>query len=198
MNRKLALMLLLAGIAGCSTTPAPKYFTLDMTPSGSAQAPRVAAVARLHEAESLARHELLIQRSPTEVEYYALDQWAAALGELVSQKLEAEFAAGGAGREHADLAVSGEIVNFGQVDTAGGAEALARISVEVRFEEQSRYDEALLRKTYEARIPCDEKSPGAVVRSLSRCLEKIAAEMAVDIGEVPPAPPVEEEKAVTK
>lgn len=198
MNRTLSLMLLLVGIAGCSTTPLPKYFTLDMTPSGSAEAPRVAVVERLREAESLARRELLIQRSPTQIEYYTLDQWAAALGELVSQKLEAELCAGTSSREHADLAVSGMIVNFGQVDSSGGAEAVARLNMEVRPEGQSRYDEALLRKTYEVRMPCGEKSPGAVVQALSKCLEKIAADIAADIGKIPAGVSEQEEAAAGK
>ena len=48
-------------------------------------------VERLREVESLARKEILVQRTPTQIEYYAVDQWAAAPGELISQKLEAEL-----------------------------------------------------------------------------------------------------------
>jgi len=178
MNRLFTLGCVVLLVAGCASAPDPRYYTLDMRPSGAVQAEKNIRIDRLREAEPLARKDILIQRSPTEIEYYAVDQWAAALGELVSQKLEAELGPPEEGR--ATVVGTGTILDFGQVDVAGGAEASARLRIELRREDMGRYDEPLLTKTYAARLPAETPTPGAVVEALSRCLEKVAAEMASD------------------
>jgi len=178
MNRAYVTVLTVLWIAGCASAPDLRYYTLDMRPSGAAQAAKNIRIDRLREAEPLARKDILIQRSPTQVEYYAVDQWAATLGELVGQKLEAEFGPPEEGRP--TVVVTGMILEFGQVDVSGGAEASVRLKLEFRGEDMGRYDEALLTKTYAARLPTGTPAPGAVVEGLSRCLEKLAAEIVSD------------------
>lgn len=165
--------------AGCATAPEPRYYTLDMHPSGGVSAAFDVQIDRLRESEPVARKNIMIQRSATEIEYYALDQWAASPGELVAQKLDAEF---GEPRADADaLSVTGTILDFGQVDTSGGADALVRLKLEFRKSGDSRYDAALFEKTYEARVASEAAKPSAVVVALSRCLEQIASAMAEDL-----------------
>ncbi len=173
----LALSLALA--AGCAAARAPRYYKLDMRPSGAVAAGSVnLRIDRLRRAEPLARRNLLIQRTPTEVEYYALDEWAADLGEMVGQKLEAEFGVEDTGKPV--LCLSGSILNFDQVDASAGAEAHIRLSLEFRAGDAGRYDTPLLKKTYEVLVPAARPTPGAVVEALSRGVERIAAQIAAD------------------
>ena len=181
-TRVLVLMSVLA--AGCVSTPAPRYYTLDVEPSGGAHLDVNLEIGPLRASEALARRNILIKKSPTEIEYYALDQWAAALNEIVGQKLKAEFGPFVEGRK--PLCISGAILNFEHVDVAGGVQAHARIELEFRAEDASRYDKPLIKKTYDAAVPAETGTAGAVVCALSRCVEKIAAEAAADANRLKP------------
>lgn len=169
---------LLAAVTGCFSTPTPRYYTLDMRPSGETRPPVRLVVDRLRPSEALAREGILIQTSPTQIEYYAADQWAANLGELVTHKLEAEFA------DPADasrtVVVTGSILDFEQVDVPGGAEGYVRLALEFRDAGAGRYDPPLLEKTYEARVPAEAAAAEAVVRALSQGLKDVAAAIAKD------------------
>jgi hypothetical protein len=124
----------------------------------------------------------MIQVSPTRIEYYALDQWAGAVSELVARKLEAELGLTGGGP--AAVVLTGTVLECGQVDVPGGAEG--RLVLRARFgDPDARPDApALLEKTYRCVEPAASRTPGAVAESLSRCAEKIAAEIAADAAEV--------------
>jgi uncharacterized lipoprotein YmbA len=136
-------------------------------------------VERLRPAEPLARRELLIQKSPTEIEYYARDRWAADLGELVAQKLEAEFGPAPDGAKI--LVISGAILSFGQADLpGGGAEAHIKLKLAYRPAGVSRYVKPLLEKTHEVRFETKAATPAAVVKGLSEGLERVAADIAAD------------------
>jgi len=178
-------IVLLIALAGCATAPAPHYYTLDMRPSGKAVPPCTLSVERLRESEALGRREILIQRTPTEVEYYAVDQWTAALGELVSQKLQSELGCASDGARP-EYSLTGTILDFGQVDLADGLEAYVRLDIEFRLPNTSRYSEPLFKKIYSARMRAEGEDAGAVVLALSRCLEQIAAEIAADAASVKP------------
>ena len=173
------LVPLLCILTGCVTPPPPRYYTLDMRPSGNAKTDVSLDVRRLRESEALARKDILIKKSPTEIEYYASDQWAAALGELVSQKLQAEFGAR-SGTEDT-LAVTGTILNFGQADVPEGALACATLLLEFREPDESLYKEPVFKKTYERKLQAPGTEPGAIVKTLSRALEQNAAEAAADV-----------------
>jgi ABC-type uncharacterized transport system auxiliary subunit len=180
MKTKALYLLILAMIAGCASVTPMRYYTLDMTPSAEANPTLNLTVDRMRTAESLARKDIQIAITPTEIEYYAADQWAANLSELVREKLAAEF--GPALEDRRTLLLSGLILSFGQVDLpAGGAEGHVRLRLE--FSEE-RYQPALLEKVYEARVPADTPSAPAVVHALSRCLEIIAAQIAEDAAEL--------------
>lgn len=181
--KRVSLTMLSIALAGCATAPAPHYYTLDMRASGKAVPPCTLSVERLRESEALGRREILIQRTPTEVEYYAVDQWTAALGELVSQKLQAEFGCA-SDDDKPEYSLSGTILDFGQVDLADGLEAYVRLDIEFRLPNKSRYSEPLFKKIYSARIKAEGEDAGAVVLALSRCLEQIAAEIAGDAASV--------------
>lgn len=170
----------IVALAGaCAHVETPRYYTLDMTPSGTAPARCNVTVERLRPSDALTRNDILIKKSPTEVEYYALDRWVSGLGELVSEKLGIEFGAPKAERE--TVVVSGQITAFEQVDTGEGAEGHARLALEVRAEKDGRYGEPLLKKTYDTSVRMERAGPAAAVHALSRALEQIAAGLAADI-----------------
>lgn len=169
--------------AGCASVPETNYYTLNMTPSQ--QVPALGAtliVDRLRPSEALARPGIMIKKTPTQIEYYATDHWAANLGELVTQKLQAELGTVQPGAP--TLVLSGAILEFSQVDTASGAEAHIQLDLSVRPEGRSIYREPLLRKTYEARGTASAAHAAAVVQALSDGLETVAAEIAKDIAQI--------------
>ena len=167
-----------AALAGCRSGPAPRYYTLDLRPSGSARPARCALrVDRLDAVEPLSRDGILIQMSPTEAEYYASDRWLAPAEGLVAEKLAAEF---GTAEGKPVILLAGTLRALEQVDFPGGAEAHLKLDAALRRPPMSRYEEPLLRKTYEARVPAEEPRPAAVVRALSKAVEAVAAEIAAD------------------
>jgi len=161
--------------AGCASTAVIRYYTLDMAPSGHAQTPVNVTIDRLRSAEALTRKDILIKKTSTEIEYYASDQWAAGIDDLVTEKLLEEFGPPREGRK--TIILSGIIQSFEQVDTPTGAEGHVKLSVEFRAE---RYAEPLLARTYEARAAAAQSSAAGVVLSLSQCLENIAQQIAAD------------------
>lgn len=180
MRWKTAVVVIaLAGACGCATGPAPRYYTLDMQPSGSAKPACNIEIDRLRPAEALARNDIMIKKTATEIEYYAAHRWAAGPGELVREKLQTEFGRyPEAGRT---VVVSGDILGFEQADVAGGAEARIKLDLEFRFEDAARNGPPILRKTYEATRAAERKTPEAVVEALSHALEDVAAAIVADV-----------------
>jgi uncharacterized lipoprotein YmbA len=170
-------------LAACATTPNPRYYTLDMRPSGKVHPAVNLRIDRLRESEPLARKDILIQRGPTQLEYYALDQWAAAVPEQVGRKLAVEF--GPVADNAPTFTLTGLIENFEQVDVPSGAEAYVRLTIEYRANGESRYSDPLKKKTYDVRLQAAKPGPLAVVDALSRCLETIAADIAADAAALP-------------
>jgi uncharacterized lipoprotein YmbA len=186
MPRTILIVIAIAAI-GCASAPQPRYYTLDMAPSGALASRYNVHVDRLRPHDALTRNEILIKKSSTEVEYYALDRWVQGLGELVTEKLNAEFGAKTNDRE--TLVVSGEILAFEQVDTPDGAESHIKLDLSIWPDGVSRYDKPLYSKTYETRVPTPRPTPGATVEALSRGLNALAAEIAADAGRLEiPAP----------
>ncbi len=170
-------------MAGCATGPVTSYYTLDMRPSGQAQAKANFQIGRLRVAEALLERNVLIMKSPTEIEYYAANEWAAGLDELVTEKLLTEF---GPSKDGAPLYfIEGAIQAFGQVDIEDGAEAHAKLSLKIRPNGTSRYSDPVIDKTYEARLPAEAPNAGAIVRALSDCLSQIAKEISGDLSSLP-------------
>ena len=164
--------------SACASAPKIDYYTLDMAPSGQSRSTVHVKIERLQTSEALSRSQILIQSSATRVEYYATDRWAGGIGELVQQKLRAEFGESSGGAY--SFILSGVIVSFGQVDTAGGAQADAELRVRIRDASAKRYEDPVIEKTYRATRPLGNANPNAVVSGLSRCLEEIAAEIVSD------------------
>jgi uncharacterized lipoprotein YmbA len=166
-------------LAACASAPVIHYYTFDMAPSGRSPAAVALRVRGFQTTEALGRRQILIQTSPTEIEYYATDQWAGDVGELVAQKLAAEL--GPAAPDAPVLAVTGTVVDCGQVDRPGGG-AAARLTLEatVRDPTHPRSQPPLLVKTYTCERPAEQATPTAVARALSRCVEAIAAELVSD------------------
>jgi len=150
-----------------------------MRPSGGTSAQYNIDIDRLCPAEALTCMDILIMKSPTEIEYYARDRWVAGLSELVGEKLESEF--GQDVDERTTIIISGRILAFGQVDTADGAEAHIKLDLELRREGMSRYDKAIFEKTYERSLSVEPGGPAAVVDTLSQGLEMIAREISADV-----------------
>lgn len=170
--------LALLAFSACASAPDIDYFTLDMAPSGKVETGVNLEVGHFITTESLGRSQILIQTSPTRIEYYATDRWASGVAELVERKLAAEFGPVVEGRR--SLKVKGRVVAFEQVDGGSGAEGRVRLAVVIRDGQAKSYEEPLLAKTYEVTRNADGVKPDAVVQALSRAMEQIAAEIAAD------------------
>jgi len=97
----------------------------------------------------------------------------------VQQKLAAEFGPPVEGKRN--LIVSGKVLACEQVDRAGGVEARVKLEIVVRDAEVPRYQPPLFEKSYTSSRSVSGSNPGSVVEELSRCVEEIAAEIAVDV-----------------
>ena len=179
MNLKWLVMASIFAMTACASAPKIDYYTLDMTSSGQARSSATIVVERLQTTEALGRSQILIQSSPTRVEYYATDRWSGSLGELIQQKLTAEFGEPAEGPKK--LVLSGTIVAFEQVDGTAGATARVELRAKVREADSKRFQEPVLEKVYRATTPLDTAGPDAVAKGLSRCLEQIAAQIAEDL-----------------
>jgi len=179
MRSTLLLAAILCLLSACASAPKINYYTLSMEPSSGVDPVANLSVERFRTTEALARSQIMAVASPTRVEYYATDQWAGSLGELVQQKLAAEFGQSVAGRN--DLVVSGQVLSFEQVDRPDGREARVKLNVTVRDAGTPRYQPPRLEKTYEVTKTVAGSGVDAVVSALSRCVGEIAGEIATDV-----------------
>ena len=166
-------------ISACASAPKIDYYTLGMESSGHVDTTVNLSVERLRTTEALGRSQIMVLESLTRVDYYATDHWAGSVGEMVQQKLTAEFGPPVAGRKH--LVVSGKVLAFEQVDGPGGTTARVRLEIVVRDTEVPRYRAPLLEKTFVSSRSVSGSSAESVVRELSRCVEEIAAAIASDV-----------------
>ena len=179
MRLMAVLSTVLCVLSACASAPEIDYYTLGMESSGQARPKANLVVERLQTTEALGRSQIMIRTSATRVEYYATDQWVSGLGGETQRKLAAEFGPAVAGRK--SLTVSGTVLACEQVDVAGGAEAWMKLGIVIRDPEKPRYEAPLLEKDYEVRLNVPESNAAAVVKGLSQCAEKIAAEIAADV-----------------
>ncbi len=166
-------------MSGCLTRPAARYYTLDMTPSGKVDPAGACRVDRVRVADALERPELLLQFSSTQVEYYALDRWVSFPGDLVRQKLQAEFSSAAP-----VCRIEMELTAFQQVSHNGSDEAVARIEAAFYRAAASAGAPAVLEKGYEARVPMAKETPAALAEALSRALEQIASAVSIDAAQL--------------
>ena len=166
-------------VAGCATPALDMHFyTLDMNRANKTAEPLNLDVDRLRPAEQISRKAIAIQKTPTELEYYANNEWAASLAELVTNKLETEF--GLDDTQAYPLLVSGTILSFGQVDIENGTEAEIVLELVFYTPEMSVAEPPLMNKTYAWRSAVEGALPGALVEVLSRGMEAVAAEIIAD------------------
>jgi uncharacterized lipoprotein YmbA len=182
MQARCAVVASIVVLASCASAPKLNYYTLDMSPSGSARTDASFEVRRFTVTERLDRSRIVIQTSPVRVEYYATARWAAGLGEMVQQKLGAEL--GPADTASEVLTVSGRVTGFEQVDTDSGPRALVRLEVVIRDRDGERVDAPRIEKTYEANPSVDGDGVDALVRALSRAVEDIAVRIANDVNKL--------------
>jgi len=178
MRAKILMIVMVGALAACASAPNIRYYTLDMEPSAQATPSVNLVVDQVRTTDALSRARIMIQASPTRIEYYAADQWVGALSELVRQKLTAEFGPPVEGRR--TLVVSVLVLSAEQVDVADGAAAKMRLSVSVRDSTTKRYQPPLMEKTYEAFRAAPQATAAAVVEALSICAEEIAREIVSD------------------
>lgn len=173
------LLLAMCTLCACASAPKIDYYTLGMESSGVSDPAVNLTVERLRTTEALGRNQIMVLASPTRIDYYATDHWAGSVGEMVQQKLAAEFGPPVAGRRN--LVVSGRVLACEQVDQAGGAEARVKLEIVVRDAEVPRYQAPELENTYSSSRPIHGSKPGSLVQELSRCVEEIAAAIAADV-----------------
>lgn len=182
MKKFLTLVVMAGLVAGCATSPAPSLYTVNMTPSPTAGSPVNIAIVRLRIAESLHNKRILIKKSPTEIEYFVMAQWAASLDEILREKLAAEF--GPIDPERPTFAISGALQAFEQIDMPSGNEAHVKLDLEVRRDGESQYAPPVIARVYEVSLPVAADSAGGVVESLSACLESVARDIVSDIAKL--------------
>ena len=175
--------MLIASITGCASAPKARYYTVNMTPSAKQAGKHNIDVDRLRTAESLAKRNILVKKTATELEYYASDEWVASLGDIVREKLEAEFGEDVHARK--TYLLDGEILSFQQEDTATGADAYIKLSISIREANGSRYEQPLFEHVYEARVTAGAATPVAVVEALGKGLEAIAADIVAEVNQLP-------------
>ena len=176
------LIVAICVLCACASAPKIDYYTLGMESSGQIDTPVNLLVERLRTSEALGRSQIMVLASTTRIEYYATDHWAGSVGELVQQKLAAEF--GPPVKDRRTLVVSGKVLACEQVDVPSGAEARVRLEIVVRDSEVPRYQPSLLEKSYSSSRAVAGSNPGSVVDGLSRCVEDIAAEIAADVSKL--------------
>jgi len=179
MRLRLSVFAVLFVMCACASAPKINYYSLGMESSGEVRPTVNLKVERLRTTEALGRSQIMIRASATRVEYYAVDQWAGGIGELVQQKLAAEFGPAVEGRK--TLRISGTVIACEQVDGPGGSEARVKLDIVVRNVDEARYQPPLLERTYEASLRVASPSAEAVAGALSRCVDQIAAEIAADV-----------------
>ena len=179
MRSNAVLTLALCALCACASAPKIDYYTLGMDPSGRVDGPVNFTVERLSSTQALGRSQIMVLASPTRIDYYATDHWAGSVGELVQQKLAAEFGPPVDGRK--TLVVSGKVLACEQVDRPGGTDARVKLEIVVRDAEVPRYQPPLVEKAYSSTRSVSGPHPDSVVEELSRCVEEIAAEIAADV-----------------
>jgi len=179
MRLRPSVFVVLCVMCGCASAPKINYYSLGMESSGEARPAVNLKVERLRTTEALGRSQIMIRASETRIEYYAVDQWAGGVGELVQQKLAAEFGPVVEGRK--TLKVSGLVVACEQVDGPGGSEARVKLDIVIRNAGEARYRPPLLERTYEANRRVATPRVEAVADALSRCVGQIASEIAADV-----------------
>jgi len=179
MSLRSSVLAVLCVSCACASAPKINYYTLGMESSGEARPGVNLSVERLRTTEALGRSQIMIRTSATRIEYYAVDQWAGGIGELIQQKLAAEFGPPIEGRR--TFKVSGMVVACEQVDIPGGSEARVKLAVVIREATEARYRPPLLERSYQATRGVSRASADAVVDALSGCVDQIAAEIAADV-----------------
>lgn len=163
--------------AGCMSVPESRYYTLNMSDSEQAATAFQVQVGRFRTSDALSRPEILIQASPTRVEYYALDLWASDLAEMVQEKLQVELGPAAS----PTYRIEGDILAFEQVDQGGEANARVRLRVRAYDATDRRSSEPVFRKTYQEVRSAAEATPEGVVLALSDGLEAIAVQIGADL-----------------
>lgn len=179
-----SLVMIVAVLAGCASAPQYRYYTIDMGKSAQIDAPVRVLGVNLRVNEALARPEILVRTSSTQIEYYALDRWASGLEEQIAEKLKTEFA--GASADKPGCEISGRLMAFEQIDTAAGPEVRIKLDMEVdqRHAPPAAQDAVYWQRLYTVSRPMSSSGAAAAVEALSRATEEIAAQLAADLAQV--------------
>lgn len=179
MIHRFCAFALVAILTGCVSVTESNYFTLDMRSSGQVESSFALEDVRIRPGEAVSRPEIMIRTSPTEVEYYATQRWAADLGEQLGEKLKSEF--GQPSGSSPGVKIVGTLLAFEQIDTEGGADARVKLDVSVSLASLNGESAISFSRIYEIVVRADEAAAPAVVRALSRGVESIAGELAEDL-----------------
>ncbi len=187
MKKIVLLALVACGPWACSSSaPEIDYYTLGTRAGVRVEAPVNVSVDRLLTTEALARRGIMVSPSDTRVAYHGTSQWAEGLGGLVQRRLAAAFGPPLEGRRTVRL--SGTVLSCGEVVRSGERLAKVELEVEVREAGSSSHTPPLLARTYGAELP--ETGSGedvdGLVRALGLALDRIAAAIARDLGDLAP------------
>jgi len=175
-------LMLVALLTGCASVPQFRYYTIDMQSRAQVDSPVRVSDVRIAVNQALARPEIMVRTSPTQIEYYALDRWASGLDEQIAEKLKTEF--NGLPMDRPQLALEGTLMAFEQVDTPQGATVRVKLEIESvhPIKELAAFSPSF-QKIYDRTEPVSAATAESAVEALSRATEAIAAELGKDLGD---------------
>ena len=189
MRRFINLLLFLsAGISGCTTVPAPKYYRVLLDPTEATAPPFSTPVASLRVARfqavpPLRQDSIVIYRdSSPRVDFSPYDRWESSPPDIVNRKLTEAF------RESrlfsrvecqpsttpADYILRGRILRFNQLKTQNGS--YGEVALEIEFQNYKTHAiiwSAMVQYREKARADDIEAVIDAVGSSLRYCIGQI-------------------------
>lgn len=95
MRRRLLILFLACGLAGCGSSPKTRFYTLDAAPSGATRSAASGApiqVERVILPGQLDRDAFVRRIGPNRIDVSAQDRWAGPLDEMIQRILSADLA----------------------------------------------------------------------------------------------------------
>ncbi|HOK09525.1 MAG TPA: ABC-type transport auxiliary lipoprotein family protein [Candidatus Hydrogenedens sp.] len=157
---------------GCISAPPLHYYTLEwsLKHQQDTSQPLWLQVASIKLAEPLKRKEIMIRKSPVEIEYYSTHLWASSLEELLTHKINQSFMCENLSKNTPDVYLHIDVLNFEVVEMS------PQINVDVKFVVQFLNPEnmkLITQKVYAVEKQPADKDVKEVVKTLSLCVDEI-------------------------
>jgi ABC-type uncharacterized transport system auxiliary subunit len=176
MRRRLAALILLAGLMGgsCGSVPKTYFYTLRVPPAPASGDPKtgfVLGVERFRAVEMLRDDRIIYYKSPTELDYYAYHRWSEDPATMVTEMTARWLDQTGIfaevkvlpRRESVDYTLSGRLFSFEEVDYEAGGKGRVALRLTLTRSRDRQVVWTLMRQTDRA---IEEKGMAGVVDAL--------------------------------